>query len=286
MTNDFSELGEMVYSGRGITVGMTPDRHAFVGYTLTGRSPPSQARRLVPGRNTGIVSTQLIEDDETLTRMFKINSPGELAKLKTDISKGSRALIVYPAIIPVGNRIVVSNGAQTNLLYNAAIKSFEETSPQHILGEAISNPFGVYDEKEDRMIDITTYEPDEPNNTPRISACLNKSDAGIHIVRRRLDGERDDLICRVILSAGRAKGITTYSGGNEKPLLPFNSELLQFGIDSNDPYVICMDLYKVIGNPNPLDGNKVYRVAAAVMMMNEDGLETVVMNRADEVMGE
>ena len=281
MANDFSELSEMVYSGRGITVGMTPSGNPFVGYTLTGRSPSSQARRLVSGEKTGIVRTELIEDDVTLTKMFGIKTPDELAKLRADIARGSRALIVYPAIMPVENRIVASNGAQTKLLYDIARVTYEETSPQHILGEALSDPFFEYDEKDDKLIDITTYEPDAPNNTPRISACLDKTSAGIHIVRRRLDGQRDDAIFSMGLSAGGAKGITTYSGGNEKPLQPFNTGLLNFGINTDLAEDICWSLYESIGNPNPNDGNKTYNVAAAVMMMKEGGLETVILNRAD-----
>jgi IMP cyclohydrolase len=282
MEDNFSALSSMIYSGRGITVGMTPEGNPFVGYTLTGRSPSSQARRLIKGDKTDIVRTELVEDDETLIRMFNIQNEADLSKLKSDIAKGSRALIVYPAIMPVGSSIVVSNGAQTKLLYNVARNTNE--NPMIVFRDAFSKPFYEYDEKGDKLIDITTYEPDSPNFTPRISACLGDKLAGIYIVKKRLySEERDDDLSKILLTPGEARGITTYSGGNENPLAPFKGELLYFNIDSNDPQEICHNLYNAIGNPNPNDNNKVYRVAAAVMMKKKDGgLTFAVMNRADE----
>ena len=283
MEDNFSGLSSMIYSGRGITVGMTPEGNSFVGYTLTGRSPSSQARRLVRGKETGIIRTELVEDDETLIRMFNIKNEADLSKLKSDIAKGSRALIVYPAIMPAGNKIVVSNGAQTKLLYNTSINAYVDANPITILREAFSKPFYEYDEKGDKLIDVTKYEPDNPNFTPRISACLDNKLAGIHIVRRAWESEeKDDKISTIVLFPGQANGITTYSGGNENPLAPFKGELLYFNIESNDPQEICYNLYNAIGNSNPNDNNKVYRVSASVMMKKKDGLCFAALNRADE----
>jgi len=42
MTSEFKRLEELKYSGRAITIGTTSEGNHFVGYTLTGRSPPSQ----------------------------------------------------------------------------------------------------------------------------------------------------------------------------------------------------------------------------------------------------
>jgi hypothetical protein len=116
MADDFSSLKEMIYSGRGIVVGTTPSGVHFVGYTLTGRSPPSQARELLQGQNTGVIRTSMIEDDKRLYSMFHLDTSGQLSDLKRDLAKGSPALIYYPAIIPVNsNSIAVSNGIQTEL---------------------------------------------------------------------------------------------------------------------------------------------------------------------------
>lgn len=289
MANDFSALSEMIYSGRGITIGMTPMGEPFIGYTLTGRSPSSQARRLVLGRDTGIISTQLIEDDKTLIKMFDIKSPEELDKLKAEIAKGSRALIVYPAIVPVDDtdriRIVASNGAQTKLIYNTARRCHTEW-PEEILKRSFSEPFMEYDEKEDRKIDITSFEPDDPNFTPRISACIDRNRPAFHIVRRMKDGLGKSEILRFDFYQGTGSLLTTYKGGNEKPLVSSNGRLLDMTIGSNNTDEICQGLYNAISNPNPNDGNKVYSVAAAVMMMKKDGgLESRVINRADIVMG-
>ena len=92
--DDFSALKEMTYSGRAITIGMTLDENPFVGYTLTGRHPSSQARRLVYENDS-------IRIDVTDTEQLE---------------KGNPSLLVYPAMVHVGNRIVASNGVHTNLI--------------------------------------------------------------------------------------------------------------------------------------------------------------------------
>ena len=96
-------LTQMEYPGRGIIISRSFDNQwNQLTYFLTGRSPSSKARQLVQGKTTGTVSTQVTDEEQ--------------------LSKGSRALLLYPAImISETNRnigIVASNGAQTILLYN------------------------------------------------------------------------------------------------------------------------------------------------------------------------
>lgn len=248
MTDDFSSLRDMKYSGRGITLGMTPEGSYFIGYSLTGRSPSSQARKLVYDEKSMVVRTEVTD--------------------KEQLAKGNPALLIYPAVAFAGGLIVASNGAQTRLLMNSARKVKQ---PRHVIVDAFSNPVI------EGGIDITSYEPDAPNYTPRISCCVDISEGEIHIVKRDENGESHPLWGRFSLRQGRARLITTYKGGNENPLLPFEGNAHPVSIDSNSAGEICRSIYDSIG---PKDGTN-YRVAAAVMMVKKSGLETVVMNRAE-----
>jgi len=264
MPNDFSALANMDYSGRGIIVGATPYfGNPFVGYSLTGRSPSSQARELVFGENTGTIRTNVTDREQ--------------------LEKGSPALLLYPAVVTIGDVMIASNGAQTKLLYSAvmnAITRDEQINPEDILELAFREPSYEYDQMGDRWIDITTYEPDSPNNTPRISLCMMGLSAAMHIVRCT-DGKKDVEIHPFGLELGRGKLITTYKGGNEKPLLPFVSQPLYVTIDSESVEKIAEGLYAAVyGGTKPGDN---YRVAAAVMLKNmvAGDIETEVINRSE-----
>tara|TARA_Y100000310_G_scaffold112743_1_gene111248 strand:+ start:4329 stop:5117 length:789 start_codon:yes stop_codon:yes gene_type:complete len=259
MKDDFEALKDMVYSGRGITVGMTPLGNQFIGYSLTGRSPSSQARELVQAEKTGTVRTS-VTDRETL-------------------EKGSPALLIYPAIVPVRGALIASNGAQTDLIYSQVMNVPRFQHPNLLLSHTFGNSSFRYDHQNDRRIDITTYEPDEPNNTPRISACLFEDWAALHIVRCE-DGEKDTDITGFKLLPGEGKLITTYKGGNETPLLPFEGQPLEVKVNSETAGGIAEGIYSAIyGGQNQGDN---YRVSAAVMLQKKAGdLETAIINRSE-----
>jgi IMP cyclohydrolase len=266
MADDFSSLENMIYSGRGIVAGMTPSGNWFVGYSLTGRSPPSQARELVEGKETGTIRTNVTD--------------------KEQLEKGSPALLLYPAIVPVEDRIIASNGAQTKLIYSVIRNEnftpgvdLTRLPPLAILKEAFKEPFWEYDEKDDRWIDITTYEPDAPNNTPRISACVIDKIAAFDIVYRGENGEKSRITREVHLEPGKGKLITTYKGGNEKPLLPFVGEPLDVAMTSTTSDNIAESIYEAIrGGAEPGEN---YRVSAAVMLCKPSGnIYTTIINRS------
>lgn len=235
MSDDFSRLSEMIYSGR-VLHAITTDNDEFgLGYTMTGRQPSSQARRLVPGKKTGTISVQAIKDIDSLEKMFgkKTDTPLDMEQLLKDIEKGSSALIYYPAIRPIRKKsgelvgIVGSNGIQTDLLYS----SF--TNPNNgshsclgILQNAFNRPHIMYDPQYDRDIDITNYEPDTPNNTPRINFCLKLDGTdkfGMTSVAKHKNSElRNIKEYKPFVNRGSILSLPTYFGGNEKPLVSFS----------------------------------------------------------------
>jgi len=260
--NDFSALEQMTYSGRGITVGMTPSGAPFIGYSLTGRSPPSQARELVYDEKNQVVRTSVTDPEQ--------------------LADGSPALLLYPAIANSSKGMVVSNGAQTKLIYSEAIRIVGKTT-EEVLGRALgARAFGPYEsfweyDAKEGWIDITSYEPDAPNFTPRISAYQRGSNAAMYIVRKTEDGGLFSIGFKISLIPKEGKLITTYKGGNEKPLLPFDSNPLDVAITSESPEEIVDSLYDAIkGGQNPEDN---YRVASAVMMLKDGKPEVAIRNR-------
>ena len=126
--NDIAELiTGNPYVGRGILIGKTPDgSQAVTAYFIMGRSANSRNRVFVE------------RDGEIFTEPFdesKVQDP---------------SLIIYAAIRQYENKLIVTNGNQTDTIYDglAAGKSFS--------GSLTSR----------------TFEPDGPNFTPRISGML------------------------------------------------------------------------------------------------------------------
>lgn len=128
-TRNFADLaGNNPYVGRGIIVGKTPDgKNAVTAYFIMGRSENSRNRIFVK------------EGTELYTRPFeaeKVEDP---------------SLIIYAPVREYKNKLIVTNGDQTDTVYNALKngKSFFEA------------------------LRMRAFEPDRPNFTPRISAMLS-----------------------------------------------------------------------------------------------------------------
>ncbi len=244
--DDFSTLREMNYSGRGIVVGMTLEGHPFMGYTLTGRSGSSQARKLVYDPTEELVKTDVTNSEE--------------------LKKGNPSLLLYPAMAHIDSMLCASNGAHTELI----VERMElEGSP------SLTDAFSSYAMQDG--IDLTSYEPDQPNYTPRISGLSYNPIGEIYMVKRDKQGNCHRLWEQFNLFPGRGKLITTYRGGNETPLAPFEGNALEVEINSLTSQDICEGLYEAIGLKNGVN----YRVASAVMMTLPTELSVAIINRVD-----
>jgi len=84
-------LKDKPYVGRFIIIGKSPDKGTVVAYGITGRSPSSQARKLV----TNGIEIKVEPTDPKV------------------IAQGNLDLLVYPAVI-LKSGIAVSNGKQTS----------------------------------------------------------------------------------------------------------------------------------------------------------------------------
>jgi len=115
------------YVGRGIISGLTADgEYAVCAYFIMGRSENSR------------------------NRVFKTYEDGTVYTAAFDESKvKDPSLIIYNAVRKFENRLIVTNGDQTDTVYEGFKKglSFEEA------------------------LESREFEPDCPNFTPRISLC-------------------------------------------------------------------------------------------------------------------
>ena len=122
------ELKGNAYPGRGIIIGKTPDgKKAVTAYFIMGRSENSRNRVFVE------------EGEGIRTQAF---DPSKL----TDPS-----LIIYAPVRVLGNKTIVTNGDQTDTIYEGMDRqlTFEQS------------------------LRSREFEPDGPNYTPRISGIMH-----------------------------------------------------------------------------------------------------------------
>ena len=126
MTDPATALS-LSYPGRGILCGLTPDgKNAVCAYFIMGRSQNSRNRVFVKNGRDLVIHPQ----DPS-----KVEDP---------------SLIIYSPVRVCGRTLIVTNGDQTDTVYDGLIagKTFEEA------------------------LESRCFEPDAPNYTPRISALL------------------------------------------------------------------------------------------------------------------
>ena len=130
--NDISELLKgNTYPGRGIIIGKSSDgKNAVAAYFIMGRSANSRNR----------IFTE--KNGEVFTEPFdasKVEDP---------------SLIIYAALRQYENNLIVTNGDQTDTIYDGLKNGL-------CFGKALES---------------REFEPDKPNFTPRISGMLTFSD--------------------------------------------------------------------------------------------------------------
>ncbi|RHQ15376.1 inosine monophosphate cyclohydrolase [Lachnospiraceae bacterium AM48-27BH] len=122
------ELRGNAYPGRGIVIGRTPDgKKAVTAYFIMGRSENSRNRVFV--EDGAGIRTQAFDPS-------KLTDP---------------SLIIYAPVRVLGNKTIVTNGDQTDTIYEGMDKqlTFEQS------------------------LRSREFEPDGPNYTPRISGIMH-----------------------------------------------------------------------------------------------------------------
>lgn len=194
-TKDLSQLlASNEYPGRGIILGTSPDgQKSVAAYFIMGRSENSR-NRIFEKRN-----------DEIYTKAF------DESKLEDP------SLIIYAAIRKSGNNLIVTNGDQTDTIYEAleADGTFESA------------------------LDTREFEPDAPNFTSRISGMsVIAGEKYMYKLSILKSLDKDGSRCgRYIYNyepvAGIGHFIHTYET-NGNPLPAFSGEPKTVAIGNND----------------------------------------------------
>ena len=117
------------YAGRGIITGMTPSGNRMLAYFIMGRSASSKAR------------------------IFERSGDELIIKLTKEDKNFDPSLILYAPLRIFNDNIIITNGDQTDTIYDA-LKSG-----------------GTFES----ALRTREYEPDAPHYTPRISAIMTPS---------------------------------------------------------------------------------------------------------------
>ena len=129
------ELKQNAYPGRGIVIGQSANgKYAVTAYFIMGRSENSRNRVFVE------------DGDGIRTQAF---DPSKLS---------DPSLIIYAPVRVLGNKTIVTNGDQTDTIYELMDK--QQTFEQ--------------------ALRTREFEPDAPNYTPRISGLMKIKDGTFH----------------------------------------------------------------------------------------------------------
>ena len=180
-----NELNSLAYHGRGIIIGKSADsKNAVIAYFIMGRSENSRNRVFVEDGDG--IRTQAFDES-------KMTDPH---------------LIIYAPVRVLGNKTIVTNGDQTDTIYELMDKqmTFELS------------------------LRTREFEDDAPNFTPRISGIVHNENGEMNYALSILkSAEGDDSSCQRYTFAysnalaGRAKFIHTYNS-DDNPLPSFEGE--------------------------------------------------------------
>ena len=197
------ELNSLPYHGRGIVIGKSPDgKKAVIAYFIMGRSENSRNRVFVEDGDG--IRTQAFDES-------KMTDPH---------------LIIYAPVRVLGNKTIVTNGDQTDTIYDLMDKqmTFEQA------------------------LRTREFEDDAPNYTPRISGIVHLEDGEMNYAMSILkSADGDGSSCQRYTYAysnplcGKGKFIHTYKcDGNPLPSFegePKNIIIPDMDIDGFTQYV-------------------------------------------------
>ena len=188
------ELRSNSYPGRGIVIGRSKDgTKAVTAYFIMGRSENSRNRVFVE------------EGEGIRTQAF---DPAKLS---------DPSLIIYAPVRVLGNKTIVTNGDQTDTIYEGMDKqlTFEQS------------------------LRCREFEPDGPNYTPRISGIMHIENGGYNYAMSILKSSNGnpESCCRFTYAYekplnGEGRFIHTYMGdGNPLPSFEGEPKLVEISDD-------------------------------------------------------
>lgn len=148
-------LSENSYPGRGIVIGKSADgKNAMIAYFIMGRSANSRNR--IFERFEGGMRTKAFDES-------KLEDP---------------SLIIYNPYLACGDMDIITNGDQTNTVYEYVQEHGED-------GFAF-----------EKALHLREFEPDAPNYTPRISGMLYYAPGTFHYKLSILKSNNGEPVCQ------------------------------------------------------------------------------------------
>ena len=223
------------------------------------RSNPYPGRGIVLGRSAddtkAVIAYFIMGRSENSRNRVFVETPDGIRTQAFDPSKMTDpSLIIYNPVRVFGASTIVTNGDQTDTIREglAAGKTFSQA------------------------LHTRTFEPDEPNYTPRISGLVKKDGDYVLSILKSADG--DPASCRRYFFtyekplAGQGHFIHTYLGDGN-PLPSFEGEPEQITIDSKTPQEFAQLIWS-----NLNEDNKVSLFVRYIDLMTGDW-ETVILNK-------
>ena len=208
--NLFDYVKSNEYPGRGIVIGKSAcGKYAVTGYFIMGRSVNSRNRVFVPTADG--IKTEAFDPS-------KLTDPH---------------LIIYSPVRVLGNKTIVTNGDQTDTIY-------DQMDKQQTFEQALRT---------------REFEDDAPNYTPRISGILHIENNTFNYamsILKSADGNPDSCERHTFTYtnplAGDGRIIHTYIG-NGNPLPSFEGEPVKVSIDG-DIDSFTNDLWNALNEDN------------------------------------
>lgn len=223
------------------------------------RSNPYPGRGIVLGRSAddtkAVIAYFIMGRSENSRNRVFVETPDGIRTQAFDPSKMTDpSLIIYNPVRVFGASTIVTNGDQTDTIREglAAGKTFSQA------------------------LHTRTFEPDEPNYTPRISGLVKKEGDYVLSILKSADG--DPASCRRYFFtyekplAGQGHFIHTYMGDGN-PLPSFEGEPEQITITSETPQEFAQLIWS-----NLNEDNKVSLFVRYIDLMTGNW-ETVILNK-------
>jgi IMP cyclohydrolase len=233
-------LREMAYPGRVIIIGKDPTgENVVVVYSITGRSPSSQARKILFENNRAMVKPT----DEAL------------------LAHGDAELLIYPAIF-AARRVSVSNGRQTPAIH--AVWD-PEIGPAELLCRALG--------KWSYEPDFPNFTPRISG------CVISPDSAGLSIIKRIRGGGSLKSTFEFPLIPGKGKMIATYTGENTDPLPSFQGEPRDVTLAGVTPRKTAEAIYAALGPAQSEQDFRVATACVFIRDLEHEIFAKAVINR-------
>ena len=223
-----------------------PGRGILVGNAHNGTWAQSVIAYFIMGRS-----------ENSRNRVFEQTEDGIRTKAFDESKMTDPSLIIYHPVRMVGSTTIVTNGDQTDTIRDALLEGRSYVD----------------------ALRTRTYEPDEPNYTPRISGVVNRDGSYCLSILKSLDGEPG--VCQrnfyeySFLSYQTGHFISTYEGFGD-PIPSFSGEPVRVAITAPTAKELADQLW------DSLNGDNKVSLYVRYVDLRNGFAETVIRNKLGE----